>query len=217
MATAFFIDRKHLLTAGHNLCKKNAGLKRVQVIEPGRSYLDSTKLAQGKYYGIICEVVCNIYNENGSYEADIALLHTGSFSWPNSLELSTVSPPNGSTVDVIGYPAELNSAWMRTQGNLQDIEESLAIVEKLLPKQTPSISRGTVVNTGAMISYNLSTVPGMSGACVVYEGKVIGIFPFGIPWLAKESISGNAGSRIASRLPYLSRACTLNYSLSVGE
>ena len=181
VATAFFIDRKHLLTAGHNLCKKNAGLKRVQVIEPGRSYLDSTKLAQGKYYGIICKVVCNLYNENGSYENDIALLHTGSFSWPNYLELSTVSPPNGGIVDVIGYPAELNSAWMRTQGSLRDIDESLATVEKLLPKRTLSISRGAVVKTGAIISYNLSTVPGMSGACVLYEGRVIGIFPFCCP------------------------------------
>jgi V8-like Glu-specific endopeptidase len=181
VATAFFIDRKHLLTAGHCLYKRNHSLKSVQLIEPGISHIDSTKLAQGNYFRIICEVASNLYNEKGSYENDIALLHTGSFSWPNYLELSTALPPKGATVDIIGYPAELSSAWMRTQGTLRDIDANLATVQKLLPKRTLSISRGTVEGAGTVISYKLSTVPGMSGACVVYKGRAIGILQCCIP------------------------------------
>lgn len=177
VATAFFINRKHLLTAGHCLYKKDCILKRVQLVEPGISHVDSTNLAQGNYLSILCEVVCNLYDEKDSYESDIALLHTGSFGWPNHMELSIDLPPKGATVDIIGYTAKLDADWMRTQGKLQDIDENLAAVEKLLPKRTLSISRGMVEEAGNIVSYNLSTVPGMSGACVVYKGKAIGIFP----------------------------------------
>jgi len=63
---------------------------------------------------------------------------------------------------------------MSTQGKLNDITTSLAQVAKLLPNRRLSVSRGAVEATGDVISYNLSTVPGMSGSCVVFQGKAIG-------------------------------------------
>jgi V8-like Glu-specific endopeptidase len=178
IATAFFIDKTHLLTAGHSLHKRAFTHKSVQLIGPGIPHIDATKLVQGKYPTVNCKVVWNLYSVKAPYDNDIALLHTGSFSWPDFMELSAVLPRKDATVDVIGYPGDLNWWWMKTQGDLKDIEKSLVTVEKLLPKRTLSVSRGTIETAGSLISYDLSTVPGMSGSCVVYQGKAIGISSF---------------------------------------
>jgi len=47
----------------------------------------------------------------------------------------------------------------------------------MLPIRNLVISRGTVIEcTKTRVSYRLSTVPGMSGSCVLYQGTLIGIF-----------------------------------------
>jgi len=120
-------------------------------------------------------VITNLYDVKGPCKNDIALLHSGSYSAPRFVELSAVVPLPGDSVDVIGYPGEVSRLWMSTQGKLNDINSSLATVETLLPNMTLSISRGGVESTGDIISYNLSTVPGMSGSCVIYQGKAIGM------------------------------------------
>jgi V8-like Glu-specific endopeptidase len=106
----------------------------------------------------------------------MAILCAGSYnaSADHFVELSTELPQQDEYVDVIGYPGELNTAWMRTQDRVNDIDESLKEVEKLLPKRTLTVTRGTVKSSGSIVTYNLSTCPGMSGSCVLYKGKVIG-------------------------------------------
>ena len=105
--------------------------------------------------------------------ADFALLRAQGFLARCPPPFSMHPPPVDATVDVIGYPADLTPAMLKGQ-KLNDIDRSLDEVQKLLPKRTLTASRGVVQSSGSIITYTLSTVPGMSGSCVLYEGKVIG-------------------------------------------
>lgn len=121
-----------------------------------------------------CTVVSSLYTHNGLSERDIAILHAGSYNAAYYLQISADAIPENAIVDVLGYPGELKSEWMRTQV-VNDVDESLNAAAKLLPKRTLTVSRGTVQSIGSTVSYNLSTCPGMSGSCVLHRGKVIGI------------------------------------------
>jgi len=175
IATAFFIGPKHLLTAAHSLYKKDSSFQSIQLIGPGIPHIDVNKFYNNDYATVDCDLIGTYYDVRGSYEGDIALLYSGSFNSPHFIQLSTVAPLKGEIVDVIGYPGPASEVWMSTQGKLNDITTSLARVAKLLPNRRLSVSRGTVEATGDIVSYNLSTVPGMSGSCVVYQGKAIGL------------------------------------------
>ena len=175
IATAFFIGPKHLLTAAHSLHKRDSSCESIQLIGPGIPHIDVNKFYNNDYATVDCDVIGTYYDVKGPYQNDIALLYSGSFNSPHFIQLSTVAPLKGENVDVIGYPGPASEVWMSTQGKLNDITTSLARVAKLLPNRRLSVSRGTVEATGDIISYNLSTVPGMSGSCVVYQGKAIGL------------------------------------------
>jgi len=179
--TAFFIDKKFLITAGHNVFPKEDSRIKIQIIQPGLSHVNYTKYENGEYVTIDCTVDDSLYKKvNGPYEKDIAILHAGSYSAPidHFVELSADLPEQDAVVDVIGYPGELGAAWMRRQDKVNDIDESLKAVAKLLPVRTLTATRGTVQSVkGSTITYNVSTCPGMSGSCVLHKGKVIGIDP----------------------------------------
>lgn len=178
--TAFFIDKKFLITAGHNLFHKETSYNKIQIIQPGLGHVNYTKYEDGEYVTIDCTVVQSLYKFNGPCERDIAILHAGSYSAPidQFVELSADLPGKDAVVDVIGYPGELGAAWMRKQDKVKDIDESLKAVAKLLPVRTLTATRGTVQSAkGTTVAYNLSTCPGMSGSCVLHKGKVIGIDP----------------------------------------
>ena len=177
--TAFFIDKKHLITAGHNTFSKDGPIK-LQIIQPGLSHVNYSKYLKGGYDTIDCTMVGSLYKLNGPAERDIAILDAGSYSVSvdHFVQLSDNVPQQGDYVDVIGYPGELSTAWMRKQEpQVNDIDESLKAVEKLLPRRTLTVTRGTVKSAGPIVEYNLSTCPGMSGSCVLHKGKVIGMDP----------------------------------------
>jgi hypothetical protein len=142
---------------------------------PGLSHINYTQLMEGKMSTIDCTPAGSPYTQNSSEERDIAILHVGSYNAANFLSLSVDLLPVGARVDVIGYPGELKSEWMMTQTGIRDVDQSLDAVAKLLPKRTLTISRGTVKSSGPVVAYELSTCPGMSGSCVLYNGNVIGI------------------------------------------
>ena len=177
--TAFFIDKKFLITAGHNTFSKDGQIK-IQIIQPGLSHVNYSKYLNGGYDTIDCTVVGSLFQVNGPAEKDIAILYAGSYSVSvdHFVQISDNVPQQGDYVDVIGYPGEINTAWMRRQEpQVNDIDESLKDAEKLLPKRTLTVTRGTVKSAGPIVEYNLSTCPGMSGSCVLHKGKVIGIDP----------------------------------------
>ena len=178
--TAVFIDEKHLLTAGHCLYDKNKRTdtcKRIRVVTPGLPYVDYGKLQKRQILTIDCTVVTNLFKGiSGPNEYDIALLNAGTTNGPLGIRLSSTLPPAGATVDVIGYPGIAVPAWLKKKlDNINDITETIKTVRKLLPDMTLTISRGLVESTGGnLITYNVSTVPGMSGSCLLFEGSVIG-------------------------------------------
>lgn len=182
--TAFFIDRKHLITAGHNTYIKEGTIKKIQITYPGLWRVNYTQLLDGKICTIDCTEVKSLYSKQGPYERDIALLHAGSHNAADFLQLSPELPKeiddDHALVDVIGYPGELKSEWMRTQKDIKDVDQSLDDVAKLLPKRTLTVTRGVLKSIGKTVSYDLSTCPGMSGSCVLYKGKVIGNFYSGL-------------------------------------
>lgn len=134
----------------------------------------------GEISTIDCTVVKSLYGKDGPPEKDIALLDAGSHNAADFLQVHPLLDlpreydDNLQLVDVIGYPGELKSEWMRTQ-KVKDVDQSLEAVAKLLPRRTLTVTRGVLKNIGKTVTYDLSTCPGMSGSCVLYKGKVIGI------------------------------------------
>jgi len=177
--TAFFIDEKHLITAGHNTSIKEIKdhPKKIQITYPGLTYVNYTQLTKRKISTIDCTLVASFYSKQGPPEKDIALLHAGSYNSADYVQLSSdlpnVSGNGPAQVDVIGYPGEHKSEWMQTQ-NVADVDQSLGAVAILLPKRTLTVTHGSVKTVDKIIGYDLSTCPGMSGSCVLYNGKVIG-------------------------------------------
>ena len=173
--TAFFVDSKHLITAGHNVFIKETtdSIKKIRITYPGLSHVNYTQLMDGEISTIDCTLIKSLYTKDGPPEKDIALLHAGSHNAADFVQLSSELPQlnhdNLDRVDVIGY-----SKWMKTQ-KVKDVDQSLDAVAKLLPRRTLTVTRGVLESVGKTVSYDLSTCPGMSGSCVLYRGNVIGI------------------------------------------
>jgi len=161
------------LTAGHNV--HGAPKKSVRITLPGFPHVNYSKLTQGKLFTVECEVLSCQYSK-GNATKDIAILHAGSSLAADCLELSSELPPLDAVVCVVGYPGHIKPEWMETQKGITDVDESIGVAAKLLPERTLTATRGTVASSGPLITYSLSTVPGMSGSCVIYKGKVVGLF-----------------------------------------
>ena len=151
-------------------------------MSPGLPYVDYSELQMGHILTLECSVVKNLFTGvSGPSDTDLALLTVGTAcNGPRGIELSTQLPPPGAVVDVIGYPGEPVQKWLKKKlGNINDLARTLETVNTLLPKMTLTISRGTINSCTVTnyITYNVSTVPGMSGSCLLYEGKVIGRSP----------------------------------------
>ena len=174
IATAFWISKTFLFTAGHTLYHRNLTKpKRIRLIEPSSPVVEWQMLMDDKYMTVGCTVVENLYNGT-NWETDVALLYTENFTWKQSIGLSRTLPPIGATVDIIGYPGEFSKWSLSKREGLTDIVKGFETAKMLLPEGKLTITRGTVQSTGTLISYKISTVQGMSGSCVVYQGRAIG-------------------------------------------
>jgi hypothetical protein len=122
-----------------------------------------------------CTLVATVYGKNKIFDDlnDIAILHCG-YTSKYHLKLSKDLPPKNAEVNVIGYPGEFKLAWIGSQHGISDADEGLAAVGKLFPARKLTVSQGWVTDNGELISYQLSTCPGMSGSCLLYNGKVVG-------------------------------------------
>lgn len=176
--TAFFISKKLLLTAGHNTLGPNGVLSHVRITYPGTPYIDYQGLSPTKptIPTIDCKVVGTLYTGKNAdpFSNDIAILDAGSHNAVFHLDLSANLPPPSSIVNVIGYPGVATQQWLGSHEGIGDVNASRTAAEILFPAQRLTITSGTVEKVGTTISYNLSTMPGMSGGCVLYNGTAVG-------------------------------------------
>jgi hypothetical protein len=121
--------------------------------------------------------VQNLYSGGRPSSKDIAILSSGSFESANFLPLSGDRIPVHRNVDVIGYPGEKRNLWLTEKHEgLNNVEESGVAGEVLLPTRQLVVTRGVVAyDAEDLTSYTISTCPGLSGACVMFNGKVHGI------------------------------------------
>jgi V8-like Glu-specific endopeptidase len=172
--TAFFVSDNLLITAGHNTVGVNGPINRLAITYPGIDQIHPWHVSQKEVPTINCKVVASIYKKNGPPSKDIAILDAGSFCAAKYVQLSSFIPPPKTAVYVIGYPGDIKRGWVETQVGLNNLEEAHENATQLFPKGRLTVSCGEVVTTGNIIEYAVSTCPGMSGACVVYNGMVIG-------------------------------------------
>jgi hypothetical protein len=96
---------------------------------------------------------------------------------PRNAEL----PPN-TIVDIFGYPGDMKEKLLRREHYitaLKDLDASQKEATTLLVPNTLMISRGTIQPHDehlmkSEISYSITTCPGMSGGCIVYNNMVYG-------------------------------------------
>jgi V8-like Glu-specific endopeptidase len=178
-ATAFFVAPNLLLTAGHAAVDLPDAVKTERhLFLPGTPRLNIDEVSSRKPYAIRCDVVETLYKVNGPISKDIAILSSGNFETRDFLQLSSDPVAADATIDIIGYPGEKRSNWLREKHpELKSLVEGANAGELLLPTRQLVITRGVVAHTGYadMTSYNISTCPGLSGSCLMHQGKVHGI------------------------------------------
>jgi hypothetical protein len=177
--TAFFVTEKHLLTAGHNIAADGPGTVRIslRIAYPGvKVYVaDSSAIRT-----LDCVLLKTLYGKGDkkNNSKDIAILRCEGLNGGPYLPLSSDHLPSNTVVDIVGYPSVgHHNCIARLQKDLKDSEASEASSKVLLPTDTLVVTRGTVEKTDAdsgLISYKVSTCSGMSGSCLLYEGKVYG-------------------------------------------
>jgi len=175
--TAFFVSENHLLTAAHNVVPKSGKVTKISVRYEGLKKIEPT----GTTYK--CRVVSVMPNTSSASEydpvEDLAILECVGHDSPYFLRLSTDNLPPQATVHVIGYPGEITKEWLTARHpDLDDYVFSHIAANKLLPQDTLTATEGKIsyVRDGYAV-YEISTVVGMSGGCLLYNGKVYGINP----------------------------------------
>jgi hypothetical protein len=125
---------------------------------------------------IDCNLVSTVYGKNKIVNNlnDIAILHC-KYTAKYYLSLSKRPPPQDAKINIVGYPGRFKDLWIGSQPGIKDPDKGMVAAEILFPTRQLTVSQGTVTETGDDISYSASTCPGMSGACVLYNDKVVGI------------------------------------------
>jgi hypothetical protein len=177
LGTAFFISPKLLLTAGHNVYGPSNVRINVRITIAGTPYINYAATQRHTVPTIDCKVVHTLYkNPDGPSHYDIAILDAGTYDNGSSyLKLSTELPAVSSKVNVLGYPGQAKQEWLLAHEGITDVEISRRAADEMFPPQRITITSGPVNTVGSTISYKLSTISGMSGGCVLHDGKAIGI------------------------------------------
>jgi len=173
--TAFFVSERHLLTAGHNTVGPGGKRYNIRITHPGIERLNAWQVLHQKIPTINCKVVGTPYDGKGRVSKDIAMLETDSFVAANYLRPSPTLPPLHMVVTIIGYPDEIKREWLETQKELSDVGRAKTESARLFKSGSLTASQGTIESTGDLLSYHISTCPGMGGGCVLYKGSIIGI------------------------------------------
>jgi V8-like Glu-specific endopeptidase len=172
--TAFFVTRTSLLTAGHNVQLSEGALEIMDI----RIYYAGWKDVTTCPNTLECTLVANLYKGGTSGRqgslTDIAVLdcqgHNAEVHMQLSINVDALQP--GIFVDVVGYPQHL---MPEQKHSLKLPETKLEDAGKMLPACVLTATRGQIKTRGnGVFEYNNSTLPGMSGACVIFDGQVYG-------------------------------------------
>jgi V8-like Glu-specific endopeptidase len=177
-ATAFFVAPGLLLTAGHALIEPEGAVTVSRYLFlPGTEFISAQNLRVRGPIRTRCTVLDNAYTRSGRAKLDLAILSTGGLEFNNPLKISTEAVPIEGTIDVVGYPGEKSTVWVtQKHPDVTNLDDSQRIAEVLLPTRRLVVTRGVVQHNGARFaSYKISTCPGLSGSCLMYNGKVHGI------------------------------------------
>jgi V8-like Glu-specific endopeptidase len=176
LGTAFFISRKLLLTAGHNVHGPPNVKVKVRITIAGTPYINYAAVQRNDVLTFDCKVVHTLYkNPDGPSHYDIAILDARGVNAISYLKLSTELPVVSSKVNVLGYPGQVKQEWLLCHESIKDVQISRGTADEMFPTQRMTITSGPVETVGPTISYKLSTIPGMSGGCVLHDGQAIGI------------------------------------------
>lgn len=178
--TAFFVGPTTLVSVGHMASEKGtkilAQLPGTLKVERQTHNLwlqpDDPKGPQT----FTC-IVSKSLHKKSKTDLDIAIASCkNSYQASQWLEIDKLPLTQGLNVDLVGYPGWYTApALAHTQGFvLSDTEEQ--DVRDILPRCELVVSHGIVLETGALVSYKLSTTGGMSGGPVIVNGKAVGIY-----------------------------------------
>ena len=172
--TAFFVSENLLLTAAHNVEPEHGRVTKISIRYEGSKKVEPTGST------LRCRVTAVMPKIDPSkYDPleDLAILECFGHDSPHFLHLSTDELPPTATVHVIGYPGEITEEWLKARHpELDDYDGSnRAAAHKLLPQGMLTATEGKIsVVWGGYAEYEISTVVGMSGGCLLYNGKVHG-------------------------------------------
>lgn len=174
--TAFFVSDRLLVTAGHGITDSHCAIIDIRITPPGLERVRPLQVAQHKVFTISCTLVGTIGKRAGQVSGEIALLEAdSSFTAPAFLPLFSFPLPAKAMVAIIGYPGEIKYEWIRAHDALRIPEHGKAEAEQLFSTGSLTVSWGTIEEGGSTITYHMSTCPGMSGACILYEEFVVGV------------------------------------------
>jgi hypothetical protein len=174
--TGFFVSEKHILTAAHVVVPKDGTAIRIAVKCEGLKTVVPTAPTWD------CELVAVMpTSDPGTYDPveDLAILRCPAHHSSEFLRLSTEAPEVATvTAYVIGYPGDLDQGWLSSRHpDLKDPRSVLKEAKQMLPRRTLTVTEGKITElVGGRANYQISTVPGMSGGCLMQKGKVCGIF-----------------------------------------
>lgn len=177
--TGFFVSSNLILTAKHNIVFDEGDATRIAIKYEGLKMVKTTDPT----------LLCQVHASMPSTESeklypleDLAILECPGHQSPCFLRLSTETMVKDMVVHVIGYPGDVTANWLtsRHESLKGDPKSNIKIVQDLLPPRMLTVTEGKISDAPAepgCATYEVSTVPGMSGGCLLYQDKVCGISP----------------------------------------
>jgi len=166
-ATAFWVGKTKLLTAAHCVLKST----ECYIFSPGTLLHDLTTLDGQIGMRTPCKIIDYVWKSD--YSEDIALLSVSGVDVRQWLPLVASDIPDGAVVGIVGYPGVAMESWFERKYPDVETEEHQKGAQ-LLPAGKLTVSGGQVVATRETIVTKISTRPGFSGSCLIYDGHVSG-------------------------------------------
>jgi hypothetical protein len=170
--TGFFVAETLVLTAAHVVMPENCKVTAIGIKYKG---IKEVKPTDATIECELLEVIPPMDPENYDPLEDLAIIKCRMRS-PQFLRLSTEKPSKGDDVQIVGYPGNVDKDWLSSRHpSVTDPDSDIEVVKQLLPRRKLTVSEGKVseIKDGCA-RHGVSTIPGMSGGCLVYQGQVCG-------------------------------------------